>query len=82
MHFALTHPNMSTRLLYMIAGSLECSCESQVFYTWNEDMTTASNEEGGVFFLVRLFCPLCIYSTRAQSYTRHNAAQVFLLVLA
>lgn len=29
----------------MIAGSLECSCESQVFYTWNEDMTAATNEK-------------------------------------
>ncbi len=36
--FALTHPNLSTRLLYVNVSSLS-SCESQVFY-----MTAAGNE--------------------------------------
>ncbi len=39
-----THTNLSKRLLYMNAGSLASSCESQVFYIWDEDMTAASDE--------------------------------------
>ncbi len=37
--FALTHPNLSTSLLYVNVSSLASSCESQVFY-----MTAAGNE--------------------------------------
>ncbi len=40
--FALTHPNLSTRLLYVNVSSLASSCESQVFY-----MTAAGNEAEG-----------------------------------
>ncbi len=31
-HFALTHPNLSTRLLDVNVSSLASTCESQVFY--------------------------------------------------
>ncbi len=38
------YPNLSTRLLYMNVSFLAISCESQVFYIWDEDMTAAGNE--------------------------------------
>ncbi len=42
-HFALTHPNLSTRLVYVNVSFLASSCEAQVFY-YEMRMTAAANE--------------------------------------
>ncbi len=54
MSFALTHTNLSTRLLYMNVSSLESRCESQVFYIWDEDTTHPVQEDFDFLLLLNI----------------------------
>ncbi len=80
--FALTHPNSSSRLLYVNACLLS-GCESQVFYIRDEDMTAEDSSSRALndIVIVSLFCSpfvhwspqvclilfsLCIYSSSAS----------------
>ncbi len=61
MSFALTHTNLSTRLLYVSVSSLESRCESQVSYIWDEDTTHPVQEDFD--FLILLNIILSIHYT-------------------
>ncbi len=74
-----THTNLSKRLLYVNAGSLASSCESQVFYIWDEDMTAASDEgkpSTQFFFCVQFYFGLKTWTCFALLTNKHIEHQV------